>query len=74
MMSVQAPLKQRNIEQTLEQILASRKITLDDHRWLISLCFEGSLNPQQEHCVNQVYEALRDGSIVVVNEKHRSSH
>lgn len=71
MMSVQAPLKQRNIEQTLEQILASRKITLDDHRWLISLCFEGSLNPQQEHLVNQVYEALRYGTLVVVNERRR---
>ncbi len=67
-MSAQAILKPLNIEQTLEQILASRKITLNDQRWLISLCFEGSLSCQQEHLVNRVYEALRNRLLVVVAE------
>jgi hypothetical protein len=71
MMSAQATLKQRNIEQTLKQILASRKITLDDQRWLISLCFEAALSARQEHLVNQVYEALRNRLLVVVGEKHK---
>ena len=70
MMSAQATLKQDNIEQTLEEILASGEITLNEQRWLISLCFEGFLSYQQEDLVNQVYEALRDGLLVVVNERN----
>lgn len=70
MMSAQATLSQRPIEQTLEQILASGEITLNDQRWLISLCFEGRLSHQQEHLVNQVYEALRNGSLVVVDARN----
>ena len=70
MMSAQATLKQDNIEQTLEEILASEEITLNEQRWLISLCFEGFLSYQQEDLVNQVYEALRDGLLVVVNERN----
>jgi hypothetical protein len=69
MMSAQATLSQPNIEQTLEQILASQKITLSDQRWLISLCFEGSLSCQQEHLVNQVYEALRNGLLIVIDAR-----
>ena len=67
-MSAQAILKPLNIEQILEQILASQKITLNEQRWLISLCFEASLSWQQEHLVNRVYEALRNGLLVVVAE------
>lgn len=70
MMSAQATLKQDNIEQTLEEILAYGEITLNEQRWLISLCFEGFLSYQQEDLVNQVYEALRDGLLVVVNERN----
>ncbi|HEY9708164.1 MAG TPA: hypothetical protein V6D48_08160 [Oculatellaceae cyanobacterium] len=73
-MSAQATLSQLNIDQTLEQILASRKITLNDQRWLISLCFEGSLSLQQEYLVNQVYEALRNGLLLVVGAKDRYSN
>jgi hypothetical protein len=73
-MSAQAILSQRPIEQTLEQILASEKITLNEQRWLISLCFEGSLSQQQEHLVNQVYEALRYGLLVVVDERNNGSN
>ena len=70
MMSAQATLSQRPIEQTLEQILASEEITLNDQRWLISLCFESRLSHQQEHLVNQVYEALRNGSLIVVDARN----
>ena len=71
MMLAPVTLKQRNIEQILEQILASGEITLNAQRWLISLCFESSLNYQQEHLVNKVYEALRNGLLVVVDERNR---
>lgn len=70
-MSVQAILTQPNINRTLEQILISQKITLNDQRWLISLCFEGCLNYQQEQLVNKVYEALRNGLLVVVDTRNK---
>jgi hypothetical protein len=70
-MSAQATLSQLNIEQTLEQILAGQKITLNEQRWLILLCFEGSLSHQQENLVNQVYEALRNGLLLVVEARNR---
>jgi hypothetical protein len=73
-MSAQATLSRLSIEQTLKQILASQKITLNDQRWLISLCFEGVLNYQQEHLVNQVYEALRNGLLVVVDTRTTQSN
>ena len=66
-MPARATLSRPNIEQTIEQILTTQKITLNEQRWLISLCFEGSLSHQQEDLVNQVYEALRDGKLVVVD-------
>lgn len=69
-MSVQATLSPLNIEQTLKQILASHEITLNDQRWLISLCLESSLSHQQEYLVNQVYEALRNGFLVVVKVRN----
>lgn len=71
MMSAQATLSPLNIEQSLEQILASGEITLNEQRWLILLCFDGSLNYQQEHLINQVYVALRNGLLVVVDAKNR---
>jgi Tat protein secretion system quality control protein TatD with DNase activity len=74
MMLAQATLQRPNSDQTLEQILASGEITLDEQRWLISLCFVGSLSHQQEHLVNQVYEALRYGKLVVVDSRNRQSN
>ncbi|HEY9739734.1 MAG TPA: hypothetical protein V6C90_04525 [Coleofasciculaceae cyanobacterium] len=73
MMSAQATLFRPNIEQTLEQILASGEITLNEQRWLILLCFEGFLSHQQEHLVNRVYESLRNGLLVVVDVRNRQS-
>jgi hypothetical protein len=66
MMLAQASLSQLSIEQTLEQILTSRKITSKEQRWLISVCFTDSLSYQQEHLINQVYEALRNGLLAVI--------
>lgn len=65
-MQVQATFPELTIEQTVEQILTCRKITRNQQRWLISLCFKGSLSYQQEHLINQVYEALRNGWLAVV--------
>lgn len=65
-MLAQATLPSLPIERTLEQILVSREITPNEQRWLISLCFRGSLSYQQEHLINQVYEALRNGLLAVV--------
>jgi len=73
-MSAQATLLRPNIEQTLKQILASQEITLNEQRWLISVCFQGSLNPRQEYLVNQVYEALRNGLLLVVGAQNRYSN
>ena len=70
-MSVQATLSPLYIEQTLEEILTSGKITLNEQRWLILLCFEGFLSHQQEHLVNQVYEVLRNGLLVVVEQRNK---
>ena len=71
MMSTQATLGQFNIEQALEQILASHQITPKEQRWLISLCLNQTLSPQQEHLVNQVYEALRQGVIAIVDSRNK---
>lgn len=65
-MLAQATLLSLSIEQTLEQILTSGEITSNEQRWLISLCFTGVLSYQQEHLINQVYEALRNGLLAVV--------
>lgn len=70
-MSVQATLSPLNIEQTLEEILTSGKITLNEQRWLILLCFEAFLSHQQEHLVNQVSEVLRNGLLVVVEARNK---
>jgi hypothetical protein len=66
MMLAQASLSPSPIEQTLEQILTSRKITSKEQRWLISVCFTDSLSYQQELLINQVYEALRNGWLAAV--------
>ena len=71
MMSTQATLGQFNIEQALEQILASQQITPKQQRWLISLCLNQTLSAQQEHLVNKVYEALRQGVIVIVDTRNK---
>lgn len=68
-MSTQVTLKPSSIEYTLQQILASGKITRNQQRWLISLCFEGSPDYQQDHLINQVYEALRNGLLIVIDAK-----
>ena len=66
-MSAQAILTQPSIDLTLKQILSSEKITLNEQRWLISLSFGGSLNRQEAHLVNKVYEALWNGLLVIVD-------
>ncbi len=66
-MQVQATFPELTIEQTVEQILTCRKITRNQQRWLISLCFKGSLSYQQDNLINQVYEALRQGLLLVVD-------
>ena len=66
-MQVQATFPELTIEQTVEQILTCRKITRNQQRWLISLCFKGSLSYQQDNLSNQVYEALRQGLLLVVD-------
>lgn len=66
-MQAQASLPELTIEQILVRILASHEITRNEQRWLISLCFKGSLNDQQENLVNQVYEALRQRLLRVID-------
>lgn len=66
-MQVEATLSELTIEQTVEQILTCRKITNNQQRWLISLCFQGCLSYQQDNLINQVYEALRKGLLLVAD-------
>ena len=68
-MSDSAILEQLDVEQTLERILASQKITPNERRWLILLCFARFLTPRQESLVNQVYEALNKESLVLVETR-----
>ena len=69
-MSIQVTLRQLNMEHTLEQILVSQQITRKEQRWLISLCLNQSLSSQQEHLVNQVYEAFRNGGLILVDTRN----
>lgn len=64
-MQAQATFPELTIEQTLERILASHQISRNEQRWLISLCFKGSVSDQQDHLINQVYEALHQGRLGV---------
>lgn len=66
-MQAQVTLKELTIEQTVEQILTSHKITRNEQRWLISLCLKGGLSYQQDNLINQVYEVLRQGLLIVVD-------
>jgi F0F1-type ATP synthase delta subunit len=66
-MQAQASLPELTIEQTLARILSSHEITRNEQRWLIWLCFKGSLSEQQENLVNQVYEALRQRLLRVID-------
>ena len=70
-MSAQATLEELNFEHTLDRIITSKKITTSEQRWLISLCLGGSLSHEEAHLVNQVYEALRNGLLVVVETKNQ---
>lgn len=70
-MQAQATLKELTIEQTVEQILTSHKITRNEQRWLISLCLKGGLSYQQDNLINQVYEVLRQGLLIVVDWTNR---
>lgn len=69
-MSAQATLEKLNIEQTLDRILTSGKITVKEQRWLILLSLEGKMSREQAHVANKVYEALRNGLLAVVNPRN----
>lgn len=72
-MSAQATLEKLNIEQTLDRILSSEKITINEQRWLILLSLEGNMNREQAHLANKVYEALRNGLLAIVHSKNQSA-
>lgn len=72
-MSAQATLEKLNIEETLDRILTSEKITINEQRWLILLSLEGKMNREQAHLANKVYEALRNGLLGIVHPKNQSA-
>jgi hypothetical protein len=72
-MSAQATLEKLNIEETLDRILTSEKITISEQRWLILLSLEGNMNREQAHLANKVYEALRNGLLAIIHPKNQSA-
>lgn len=56
-----------NIEETVEAILANRKITRSDQEELMSLFSQGRLTAADIELINRVYKALNQGRLRVVD-------
>lgn len=55
------------LEQTIEKILTSRRITRNDQNLLMSLFSKQGVTPQDAALINRVYEALHQGRLRVVD-------
>lgn len=55
------------LEQTIEKILANRRITRKDQRCLMSLFAEKDVSPTDAALIGRVHEALRQGRLKVVD-------
>ena len=66
-MTSQAVCSPLNLEQTIQHIFASRKITRHDQQLLMSLFFKKGLTAQEESWISQLHNALHQGLLRVVD-------
>lgn len=55
------------IEAMTEKIFSTRRITRQDQRALMSMLSQGTLTSSDKDLINQVYEALNQGRLRVVD-------
>jgi hypothetical protein len=55
------------LEQTIEQILSTRRITREDQTLIMATFARKSLSPKDAALINQVYDALHQGRLRVVD-------
>lgn len=56
-----------SLEQTIEKILSTRRITRNDQTLLMALFAQKQLNQTDAALINRVYEALHQGRLRVVD-------
>jgi len=56
-----------NLETTIEKIFATRRITRNDQQLLMCLFSQGNLSSTDKDLLDQVYEALNQGRLRVVD-------
>lgn len=55
------------IEQAIERIFSSRRITRDDQQQLMNMFSSRNLNPNDAALIHRVHEALNQGRLKVVD-------
>jgi len=66
-MQAEATVSNRPLEQIVDQIFATHKITRSDQQHLMSLFSSRSLNPRDISLLNRVYDGLNKGLVRVVD-------
>lgn len=56
-----------NLETTIENIFATRRITRHDQRLLMCLFSQNNLSPADKDLLDRVYDALHQGRLRVVD-------
>lgn len=56
-----------NLENTIEKIFATRRITRDDQQRLMHWFSKENLSVEDKHLINRVHEALIQGRLRVVD-------
>ncbi len=56
-----------NLEQTIEHMFATRRLTRRDQQQLMTLFSHRDLSPKDAALINRVYEALSQGRLRVVD-------
>lgn len=61
-------VSQLTVEQVIHQILARRRISpMDQHLLMSLLLSKDSISPQEQRLVDELFEALKNGKLRVVN-------
>ncbi|HEY9619710.1 MAG TPA: hypothetical protein V6C78_05035 [Crinalium sp.] len=66
-MSVPTAVPQVTLQQVIDQILASHKITRQDQQHLMAMFSQGTFSREEQTLFNRVYEALRKGLLRVID-------
>jgi polyphosphate kinase 2 (PPK2 family) len=56
-----------NLEQTIENMFAARRLTRNDQQTLMALFSQRDLSPKDAALINRVYDALSQGRLRVVD-------